>query len=174
MENNNFRLSVNAKTIILILLFLNVGYAYKKIKQYNHIKESGYIRERTVQEQFRRRIMKSFGSVEEVDRLVDDMANQKEYIGKLKTALKVQGKQLSKVNKDLENAKIIIKEERAYLHNKIRGMADGFSKRKDQYGQMSKIKEVLKDAKSKYESENARLQKKIYDLEELLSESKNQ
>ncbi|MCP4253128.1 MAG: hypothetical protein GY775_06920 [Candidatus Scalindua sp.] len=174
MENNNFRLSVNAKIIILILLFLNVGYAYKKIKQYNHIKESGYSRERTVQEQFRRRIMKSFGSVEEVDRLVDDMANQKEYIGKLKTALKVQEKQLSKVYKELENANTIIKEERDYLHNKIRGMADGFSKRKDQYGQMSKIKEVLKDAKSKYESENARLQKKIYDLEVLLSESKNQ
>ncbi len=174
MENNKFRLSVNAKTIILILLFLNVGYAYKKIKQYNHLKESGYTRERTVQEQFRRRIMKSFGSVEEVDRLVDDMANQKEYIGKLKTALKVREKQLSKVSKELENANTIIKEERAYLHNKIRGMADGFSKRKDQYGQMSKIKEVLKDAKSKYESENARLQKKIHDLEELLSESKNQ
>ena len=174
MENNNFRLSVNVKIVILILLFLNVGYAYKKIKQYNHTKESGYSRERTIEEQFRRRIMKSFGSAEDIDRLVEDMSYQKEYIGKLKTALTVQGKQLSKVYKELENTNTTAKEERVFLHNKIRGMADGFSKRKDQYGQMSKIKKVLKDAKSKYELENTRLQKKIYDLEELLSESKNQ
>ena len=78
MENNEFRLSINAKTIILILLLLNIGYAYKKIRQYNHIKEVGYIRERTVQEQIRKRIMKSFGSVEEMDRLIDDFAKQKE------------------------------------------------------------------------------------------------
>ena len=42
----------------------------------------------------------------------------------------VQEKQLSKAYKELENANTIIKEDRAYLHNKIRGMADGFSKRK--------------------------------------------
>ena len=78
MENNEFRLSINAKTIIFILLLLNIGYAYKKIKQYNNIKETGYIRERTVQEEIRKRIMRSFGSVEEMDRLVADFAKQKE------------------------------------------------------------------------------------------------
>ena len=54
------------------------------------------------------------------------------------------------------------------MHKKIRSMADGFSKRKDQYGQMSKLKEVTKDAKSKFETEKARLEKKIQDLEDLL------
>ena len=68
MENNKFRLSINVKTIILVLLLLNIGYAYKKIKQYDSIKETGYIRERTVQDNIRKRIMKSFGSVEEMDR----------------------------------------------------------------------------------------------------------
>ncbi len=174
MENNEFRLSVNAKIIILILLLLNVGYAYKKIKQYYHMKEVGFIREQTVQEQIRKRIMKSFGSAEEVDRLVAVFAKQKEDVEKLTTALGKREKQISKAYKELEDAKSKNSEEKAYLHNKIRGMADGFSRRKDQYGHMSKIKETLKDAKSKYETENARLQKKIRDLEELLSKRENQ
>ena len=59
------------------------------------------------------------------------------------------------------------------MHNKIRGMADGFSKRKDQYGQMSKLNAELNDAKSKYKTEEARLQKKIRDLEDLISKLKN-
>ncbi len=168
MENNEFRLSINAKTIILILLLLNIGYAYKKIKQYNHIKEVGYVRERTVQEQIRKRMMKSFGSVEEMDRLIDDFAKQKESAEKLTATLKEQENQMSKVYRELEDVKLKNKEEKDYLHNKIRSMADGFSKRKDQYGQMSKLKEVTKDAKSKFETEKSRLEKKIQDLEDLL------
>ncbi len=174
MENNDFRLSINMKAVILILLLLNVGYAYKKIKQYSHINEVGYVREKTVQGQVRKRIMRSFGSVEEMDRLVDDFAKQKEDTEKLSSTIRKQEKQLSKAYKDLKNAKSKNRDEKDYLHKKIRGMADGFSRRKDQYGQMSKIKEVLKDAKSKYETENARLQKKIRDLEELLSKGKSQ
>jgi hypothetical protein len=52
-------------------------------------------------------------------------------------------------------------------------MADGFSKRKDQYGQMSKLNAELNDAKSKYKMEEARLKRKIRDLEDLLSKLKN-
>ncbi len=174
MENNEFRLSVNAKAIILILLLLNVGYAYKKIKQYYHMKEVGFIREKTVQEQFRKRIMKSFGSMEEVDSLVADFTKQKEDAEMLALTIREQDKQISRTKKQLEDARSKIKGERAYLHKKIRGMADGFSKRKDQYGQVSKIKETLRDAKSRYEKENVRLQKKIHDLEELLSKTQNQ
>ncbi len=66
------------------------------------------------------------------------------------------------------------RDEKDYLHKKIRGMADGFSKRKDQYGQMGKLKEVMKDAKLKFETEKDRLEEKIRDLEELLPESKDQ
>ncbi len=174
MEKNEFRLSINAKTIIFILLLLNVGYAYKKIRQYNNIKEIGYIRERTVQEQIRKRVMKSFGSVEEMDRLVADFAKQKEDAESLAATVREQDEQISRVYRDLNNARSKNREEKDYLHKKIRGMADGFSKRKDQYGQMSKLKEVMKGAKSKFEKERARLEKKIHDLEVLLSESKNQ
>lgn len=174
MENNEFRLSINVKTIILILLLLNVGYAYKKIKQYNQIKEDGYIRERTTQEHIRKRINRSFGSIEEMDRLIADFTKQKEDAEKLAATLKGQEKQMSKVYRELEDVKSKSREEKDYLHKKIRGMADGFSRRKDQYGQMGKIKEVLKDAKSRYETENARLQKKIQELEDLLSKHKNQ
>ncbi len=168
MENNEFRLSINAKTIILILLLLNVGYAYKKIKQYNNIKEIGYIREKTVQEQIRKRIMKSFGSVEEMERLIDDFAKQKEDAEKLTTTIREQDKQISKAYKDLKETKSKNEKEKAYLHKKIRDMADGFSKRKNQYGQMSNLKEVVKEAKSKFDTEKARLEKKIQDLEDLL------
>lgn len=174
MGNGEFRLSISAKTIILILLFLNAGYAYKKIKQYNHKKEAGYIRERSVQEQIRKRIMKSFGSVEEVDRLVDLFAKQEENTEKLTTALREQEKQISKAYKELEATKSKNREEKAYLHKKIRGMADGFSKRKDQYVQMNKLNEELKDTKSKFEMEKAHLQKRIRDLESLLSKCENQ
>ncbi len=174
MGNNEFRLSINAKTIIFILLLLNIGYAYKKIKQYNNIKETGYIRERTVQEEIRKRIMKSFGSVEEMDSLVADFAKQKKNAEVFALTIREQDKQLSKVLRDLEIATSKNRDDKDYLHKKIRGMADGFSKRKDQYGQMGKLKEVMKDAKLKFEAEKARLEKKIRDLEELLPERKDQ
>ena len=174
MGNNEFRLSINAKVIIFILLLLNVGYAYKKIKQYNSIKEIGYIRERTVQEQIRKRIMKSFGSVEEMDRLVNDFAKLKEDAVQLESVVREQDKKISKAHKDLEIAKSKNRHEKDYLHKKIRGMADGFSKRKDQYGQMGKLKEVMKDAKLKFDKEKVRLETKIRDLEELLPEREDQ
>ena len=174
MEKNEFRLSINTKTIIFILLLLNVGYAYKKIKQYNNIKEVGYIRERTVQEQIRKRIMKSFGSMEEMDQLVDDFAKQKKDAEEFASVIREQDRQLSKAYKDLKDVKSKHKDEKDYLHKKIRGMADGFSKRKDQYGQVSKLKAVMKDAMSKNEMEKARLEKKIRDLEKLLSKREKQ
>jgi len=173
MESDEFRLSVNAKTIILILLLLNVGYAYKKINQYNHIKEVGYIRDRTVQGQIRKRMMKSFGSVDEMERLITDFAKQKEDAEKLTATLKEQEKQMSKVYMELEDTKSKHAKERAYLHNKIRNFADGFSKRKDQHDQMSKANEELKDAKSKFETEKACLQEKIRELEDLLGKRNN-
>ena len=63
---------------------------------------------------------------------------------------------------------------KAYLHKKIRGMAAGFSKRKDKHEQTNKTNTELKDAKSKHETENLRLQKKLRNLEELLPERKDQ
>ncbi len=175
MENNEFRLSINAKTIILILLLLNIGYAYKKIKQYHHIKEVGYIRERTVQEQVRKRVMKSFGSVEEMDQIVTDFADQKVDIEKLTSTVREQNKRLSKAYKDLKDAKLKNREQKDYLQQKIRGMAAyGFSKRKDRHEQMGKLSKVLKETKAKFETEKDLLQKRIQDLEELIANHKNQ
>jgi len=174
MENNEFRLSINAKVIILILLLLNVGYAYKKINQYSSVKEVGYIRERTDQEQIRKRMMKSFGSVEEMDRFVADFVKQKENAEALEAIIREQEKQIIRAYKELNDTKSKHEKEKAYLHKKIRDMAHGFSKRKDKYGKMSKKNTELKDAKSKHETENLRLQKKLMNLEDLLLESKDQ
>ena len=174
MGNNEFSLSINAKTIILILLLLNIGYAYKKIKQYDNIKEVSYIRERTVEEQIRKRVMKSFGSVEEMERLVADFAKQKEDAEKLAAVIREQDKQIHKAYKELEDTKSKNEKEKAYLHNKIRGMAVGFSRRKEKHEQTSKANVELKDSKSKHETENMRLQKKLRNMEELLPERKNQ
>ncbi|GAX59237.1 homoserine kinase [Candidatus Scalindua japonica] len=174
MENNQFRLSINAKTIIIILLLLNVGYAYKKIKQYDNIKEVGYIRERTDQEQIRKRIMKSFGSVQERDQLVNDFAKLKEATKNLSAALQEKNEKINRVHKELEETKLKYKKERAYLHKKIRGMADGFSKRKDRYELRNKANKELKESTSKFKTENAGLNKKIQDLENLLHKPDNQ
>jgi len=138
---------------------LNVGYAYKKIKQYNIIKEVGYIRERTVEEQIRKRVMKSFGSVEEMNLLIDDFAKQKEDAEALAATVREQDKQISKAYRELKNTKLKNEKEKAYLHKKIRDMADGFSKRKDKHVQTGKANTELKDARLKYETENLRLQK---------------
>ncbi len=52
MGNGNSKgLSVNAKTIILILLFLNVGFTMKMVKRYQTTKDAGYMREQTFKEQ---------------------------------------------------------------------------------------------------------------------------
>ena len=174
MGNDEFRLSINAKTIILILLLLNVGYAYKKINQYMHIKETGYIRERTVKEQIQKRIMKSFGSVEEMDRLVADFARLKKNTEELATTIREQDEQINKLYKKLNDAKSKNEKEKAYLHKKIRNFADGFSKRKDEHKQISKSNEELEDVISKLETEKVRLQKKVRELENLLSKRKNQ
>src|SRR3989338_226374 len=71
-------LSVNAKTLILVLLFVNVGFASKMINKYYAMKESGYIREKTFKDQLQQRVMKSFGSMEELNKMVADITRQKE------------------------------------------------------------------------------------------------
>ncbi|KHE91747.1 MAG: hypothetical protein K8F52_19245 [Candidatus Scalindua rubra] len=132
MENNQFHLSINAKTIILMLLLLNVGYAYKKIKQYDNIKEAGYVRERTVQDEIRKRIMKSFGSVDEVDRLVADFAKQSEDAEEFALIIKEQDKQLSKAYMDLESAKSKFETEKTRLEKKISNLEELLSECKGQ------------------------------------------
>ena len=174
MKNDEFRLSINTKTIILILLLLNVGYAYKKINQYIQIKEAGYIREIPFQEQIRKRMMTSFGSVEEMERLIAEITKQKDDADKLVKTLKAQDKQINKAYKDQEDIKTKHEEEKSYLQKKIRDLANVLSELKVQYEQLGKANAELKDAKSKLELEKTHLQKKLRNLEDLIPERKNQ
>ncbi|MCF6148633.1 MAG: hypothetical protein E3K37_08235 [Candidatus Kuenenia sp.] len=169
MGKDEFCLSVNTKTIILILLFFNICYGYKKISEYYRIKEAGYLRERTFQEQIQQRMMKSFGSVEEMERLVTEITTQKKEAEKTAATLRIRDKQMTDAYKKLEDAKSILEEEKALLQKKIWEMEDVLSKRKRQYEQTIKANAELMDAKTKLEEEQAQLQTKIKEMEGALS-----
>ena len=78
MGNGNSKgLSVNAKTIILILLFLNVGFTMKMVKRYQTTKDAGYMREQTFKEQMEKRVQKAFGSAEEFSKIIEEASRQK-------------------------------------------------------------------------------------------------
>src|SRR5574342_373014 len=96
-------LSVNAKTLIMILLFVNVGFAFKMINKYYAMKEAGYIREKTFQGQLEKRVMKAFGSMEELNKMVSDITRQKEDAEKIADSFKIQDEQLKIANKKLED-----------------------------------------------------------------------
>src|SRR5574337_1089048 len=125
-------LSVNAKTLIAILLFVNVGFATKMISKYYRMKEAGYIREKTFKEQFEKRVMKSFGSMEELNKMVGDIKRQKEDAEKVAASVKEQDEQLKLVNKKLEDAKAKLEEEKARLQKQIWELEDTLSHAKKQ------------------------------------------
>ncbi|MDE1889145.1 MAG: hypothetical protein KGI30_02655 [Planctomycetota bacterium] len=125
-------LSVNAKTLIAILLFVNVGFATKMISKYYRMKEAGYIREKTFKEQFEKRVMKSFGSMEELNKMVGDITRQKEDAEKVAASVKEQDEQLKLVNKKLEDAKAKLEEEKARLQKQIWELEDTLSHAKKQ------------------------------------------
>ncbi|HHT9107371.1 MAG TPA: hypothetical protein ACFYEF_03400 [Candidatus Wunengus sp. YC63] len=123
-------LSVNAKTLILILLFVNVGFATKMINKYYAMKESGYIREKTFHEQLQQRVMKSFGSMEEMNKMIADITRQKEEAEKVAGSVREQDEQLKLVNKKLEDAKARLEEEKARLQKEIWEIEDSLSQAK--------------------------------------------
>lgn len=123
-------LSVNAKTLILILLFVNVGFATKMINKYYAMKESGYIREKTFHEQLQQRVMKSFGSMEEMNKMIADITRQKEEAEKVAGSVREQDEQLKLVNKKLEDAKARLEEEKARLQKEIWEAEDSLSQAK--------------------------------------------
>jgi len=127
-------LSVNAKTLILILLFVNVGFASKMINKYYSMKESGYIREKTFHEQLQQRVMKSFGSMEEMNKMIADITRQKEEAEKVAGSVREQDEQLKLVNKKLEDAKAKLEEEKARLQKEIWESEDSLSKAKKAMG----------------------------------------
>lgn len=113
-------LSVNATIIVLILLFLNVGYTIKMIKKYNTMKDAGYVREKTFEEFMEKRIMKAFGSAEEMKRIVEDTTRQKEEAEEIAVSLRKQDMEIRRINKALEHAKTQLEVEKSQLQKSER------------------------------------------------------
>ncbi len=89
-------LSVNAKTIILLLLFLNIGFTIKMVKRYQASKDAGYVREQTFKQQMEKRVQKAFGSVEEMYKIVEDTARQKAEAEEYAVSVRDQDKKIKK------------------------------------------------------------------------------
>ena len=102
MGNGNSKgLSVNAKTIILLILFLDVGFTVKMIHKYNDMKDAGFVREKTFAENMEKRVMKAFGSPEEALKLVEDASRQKEEAEKIAAALRTENAAMKSKNRQL-------------------------------------------------------------------------
>ncbi|MBS1259067.1 MAG: hypothetical protein MAG551_02133 [Candidatus Scalindua arabica] len=113
-------LSVNAKTIILVLLFLNVGLTIKMIKKYQATKDAGYVREQTFKDQMEKRVQKAFGSDEELRRIIEDASRRKREAEKIAEILKEQGGITKQLNRDLEIAKKQLEIEKLQLQESER------------------------------------------------------
>ena len=154
-------LSVNAKTLIMILLFVNVGFASKMINKYYAMKDAGYIREKTFRDQLEQRVMKSFGSMEELNKMVNDITRQKEDAEKIAASFKEQDEQLKLVNKKLEDAKAKLDEEKARLQKEIWGAEDSLSLAKKTMSDKDASIQELMAKNETLEKENASLKKQL-------------
>ena len=120
MGNGNSKgLSVNAKTVILILLFLNVGFTMKMIKKYQATKDAGYTREQTFKDQMEKRVQMAFGSDEELKRIIEDATRQKEKAEKIAEALKEQDAKTKYLNMKLTEARAKLLSEREQLQEEV-------------------------------------------------------
>ncbi|MGR3292989.1 MAG: PAS domain-containing protein [Candidatus Scalindua sp.] len=121
MGNGNSKgLSVNAKTIILLILFLDVGFTVKMIHKYNEMKDAGFVRERTFAENMEKRMMKAFGSPEEGFKLVEEAVRQKEEAEKVANALRAQDSKMRYINKELERTTEQLEMEKVQLQKSER------------------------------------------------------
>ena len=154
-------ISVNAKTLIVILIFVNVGFAVKMLNKYYKMKEAGYVREKTFHEQLEQRVMKAFGSMEELNKMINDITLQKEEAEKIAVSLKGQDEQLRLVNKKLEEAKAKLEEEKARLQKEIWEVEDSLSLAKKTLSTKDAIIRELTSKLETVEKENATLKKQI-------------
>lgn len=154
-------ISVNAKTLIVILIFVNVGFAVKMLNKYYKMKEAGYVREKTFHEQLEQRVMKAFGSMEELNKMINDITLQKEEAEKIAASLKGQDEQLRLVNKKLEEAKAKLEEEKARLQKEIWEAEDSLSLAKKTLSTKDAIIRELTSKLEMIEKENATLKKQI-------------
>ena len=164
-DGNRKGLSVNAKTIIIILLFVDIGFASKLFDKYYKTKDSGYIRERPLYEQLEQRVMKSFGNREELNKLINDFIRYKEAAEKFATSFKEQGEQLKIVSKKLEDSKAKSEEEKARLLMETWALEDSLSQAKytlrDRELEIQELNDRLKIV------EEALLQEQIEDHSEI-------
>lgn len=119
-DGNAKGFSVNAKTIILILLFLNVGLTIKMFKRYQNTKDAGYVREQTFKDQMEKRVQRAFGSAEELNRIVEDATRQKKEAEKIAEVVKEQDAKTKQLNKELEHAKKQLEVEKDQLQRNIK------------------------------------------------------
>ena len=149
-------LSVNVKTFILVLVFVNVGFASKMIHKYYAMKEAGYIREQSFKEQLEQRVMKSFGSMEEMNQMIADITRQKEEAEKLADSFKEQGEQLRFTNVKIEDSKSKLEEEKARLQKQIWELEDSLSQ-----GKKETLIQELTSKIEVLEKENAELKERL-------------
>ena len=123
MGNGNSKgLSVNAKTIILLILFLDVGFTFKMINKYNAMKDAGFVREKTFAENMEKRVMKAFGSAEEAKKLVEDAARQKEEAENIAASLRAEDATLRSKNRELTETNSKLRAEKEQLQEKIKAL----------------------------------------------------
>ena len=126
-DENRKGLSINAKILIIILLFLDIGCALKLFDKYYKTKDSGYVREKPLYEQLEQRVMKSFGNREELNKLINDFIQYKEAAEIFATSFKEQGEQLKIVSKKFEESKTKFEEEKARLQMERWALEDSLS-----------------------------------------------
>jgi DNA-binding transcriptional MerR regulator len=123
MGNGNSKgLSVNAKTIILLILFLDVGFTVKMIHKYNEMKDAGFVREKTFAENMEKRIMKAFGSPEEALQLVEEAVSEKVEVEKLAATLRTEHASMKSKNRQLTEANSQLITEVSRLQEKIKSL----------------------------------------------------
>ncbi len=121
MGNGNSKgLSVNAKTIILLILFLDVGFTVKMIKQYNEMKDAGFVREKTFAQNMEKRLMRAFGSAEEAKKLVEDAVRQKQEAENVAASLRAEEAGFKSTNRQLTEANVKLKSVVLQLQDKIK------------------------------------------------------
>ncbi len=125
MGNGNSKgLSVNAKTIILLILFLDVGFTIKMINQYNEMKDAGFVREKTFAENMEKRLMRAFGSAEDARKLVEDAVRQKQEAENIAMNLRSEEAGIKSKNRQLTEANVKLKSVVLQLQDKIKELKE--------------------------------------------------
>lgn len=124
-------LSINTIIFVAIVLFVNMGFAVKMLNKYYKMKESGYVREKTLQEQIEQRVMKCFGNREELNNLIHDFVQYKETSEKIMNSFKEQSEQLNLANRKFEDSKRKFEDEKGQLQKEIWILEDSLSQVKN-------------------------------------------